>query len=83
VELKKGEEPVGFVTDESVDLIFGFFKEKDKIGRGINRLTEVYTSLLYKAAAAELFRGKDRELGREKDSYGDFISTYLASFPLG
>jgi len=83
VELKKGEEPVGFVIDESVDLIFRFLKKKDRIGRGINRLTKVYISLLYKAAAAELFKGKDGELGREKDSYRDFISTYLASFPLG
>jgi len=81
--LKKGKEPVGFVTDESVDLIFRFLKEKDRMGRGINRLIEVCTSLLYKAAAAELFGGKDGELGREKDSYRDFISTYLASFPLG
>jgi len=38
---------------------------------------------LYKAAAAELFKGKDGELGREKDSYRDFIFIYLASFPLG
>ena len=83
MELKKGEEPVGFVIDESVDLIFRFLKKKDRIGRGINRLTKVYISLLYKAAAAELFKGKDGELGREKDSYRDFISTYLASFPLG
>ena len=81
--MKKGEELVGFVINESVDLIFRFLKEKDRMGRGINRLTEVYISLLHKAAAAELFKGKDGELGREKDSYRDFISTYLASFPLG
>jgi len=53
------------------------------MGQGINRLIEVYTSLLYKAAATELFRGKDGELGREKDSYRDFVSTYLTSFLLG
>ena len=81
--MKKGEEPVGFIIDESVNLIFRFLKEKDRIGQGINRLTKVYISLLYKTAAAELFRGKDGELGREKDSYKDFVSTYLASFPLG
>jgi len=83
VELKKGEELVGFVIDESVDLIFKFLKKKDRMGRRIDWLIEVYISLLYKAAAAELFRGKDGELGREKDSYRDFISTYLASFLLG
>jgi len=32
VELKKGEELVGFVIDESVDLIFRFLKKKDRIG---------------------------------------------------
>ena len=81
--MKKREKPIGFITDESVDLIFRFFKEKDRMGQGINRLIEVYTSLLYKAAATELFRGKDGELGREKDSYRDFVSTYLTSFLLG
>jgi len=81
--LKKGEKPVGFIIDESVDLIFRFLKKKDRIGQGINRLIKVYTSLLYKATATELFKGKDGKLGREKDSYRDFISTYLASFPLG
>ena len=83
MELKKGEEPVGFIIDESVDLIFRFLKEKDRIGRGINWLTKVCTSLLYKAATTELFKGKDGELGREKDSYRDFVSTYLTSFLLG
>ena len=81
--MKIGKEPVRFVIDKSVGLIFRFLKERDRIGRGIDRLTEVCTSFLYKAAATELFRRKDRELRREKNSYRDFVFTYLASFPLG